>query len=488
MGLRGESVNAPPRRDLRPKSGPAPKKAADSKPLRTFAIAGVMAAIPLLTLLDQVFKWPWAIGLMAIASLSFIAQQGKYASVGIRRTTVILMLITLCLLPWIDAPLKAIGNGLRIGCLIASLLITVNLLSRAALRVHRVREVVSNLYQLPDGQRYLGLTVGSQFFGGLLGLAGIAMMMEMAAQQGESTQAEKISSFSAISRGYAALSLWSPMYSNMSIVLAIYNGPDWVAVLPYVLAVSALLIALGLALEKFQHRSRKRHHGTPVHTGPNRLWSALPVIAAMLLFLAFMVLTSQLLGLPISAVIITSAPIAAWLLNLVQANRQRSRVAAGTQVLCQDFLSFQDMVGEVMLFIASGCAGTVTASAISATWTAVIGQLVSGSPILGYLFLSTSIVLLSSTAIHPMLSAILVASSFTPQLLGLPVIAHLCAVLVGWGLAIIITPFSVLSLMASRYSGIPILTISLRANLWFALLSVLSSALVLGGLTYLLQS
>lgn len=490
MGLRDESVNANPRRGLRPKSGLTPNKATDFKPVRAFAVAGAMAAIPLLTILDQVFKWPWAIGLMAIASLSFIALQGKYASAGIRRTTVILMLITLCLSPWIDAPLKAIGNGLRIGCLIASLLITVNLLSRAALRVHRVREVVSDLYQLPDGQRYLGLTVGSQFFGGLLGLAGITMMMEMAARQGEIPHEEKISSFSAISRGYAALSLWSPMYSNMSIVLAIYNGPDWAAVLPYVLAVSALLMALGVMLEKFQHRSRKRYHGTPVHTGPNRLWAALPVIAAMLLFLTFMVLTSQLLDLPISAVIIPSAPIAAWLLNVVlaRANRQRSRIAAGTQVLCQDFLSFQSMVGEVMLFIASGCAGTVMASAIPAAWTAVIGQLVSVSPILGSLFLSTSIILLSSTAIHPMLSAVLVASSFTPQLLGLPVIAHLCAVLVGWGLAIIITPFSVLSLMASRYSGIPILTISLRANLWFASLSVLSSALVLGGLTHLLQS
>jgi hypothetical protein len=84
-----------------------------------------------------------------------------------------------------------------------------------------------------------------------------------------------------------------------------------------------------------------------------------------------------------------------------------------------------------------------------------------------------------------MLSAVLVASSFSPALLGLPVPSHLCAVLVGWGLAIIVTPFSVLSLMASRASGIPILVISLRSNVLFVATSALVSALILGGLARL---
>jgi hypothetical protein len=145
------------------------------------------------------------------------------------------------------------------------------------------------------------------------------------------------------------------------------------------------------------------------------------------------------------------------------------------------------MSGEVMLFLASACAGTVMASAIPPAWTAAVGQLVGASPFLGSLFLASSIVLLSATAIHPMLSAVLIASSFTPQLLGLPVIAHLCAVLVGWGLAIIVTPFSVLSLMASRFSGIPLLAISLRANLVFVALSLLLSTLVLGAITTLTE-
>ena len=452
-----------------------------------------MAAIPVLTLLDAQRSpaWPlWPLWLLAAASVLFIALEGRHAPAAVRRTSLVLVVITVCLLPLIDAPWQALQRGLRIGGLIASLLVTVNLLSRVALRITRVREVVGGLYRLPPQRRYLGLTVASQFFGGLLGLAGIAMMMEMAARETDMTDAQKVSAFSAIARGYAAVSLWSPIYSNMSIALALYGGPDWVSVLPYVLAVSALLMGLGLLLDRLDRGSRAAPavQAPSAAAGPFQragplLRQALPVVGAMLCFLGFMVLASRQLALPISTVIIASAPVAAWLLSVLLASPGRHRLLQGTRMLGTDFLGFKAMVGEVMMFFASGCAGTVIASAIPPAWTGTVGQWVAGSPMLGSLFVSAAIVLLSATAIHPMLSAVLIGSSFSPQLLGLPVVAHLCAVLAGWGLAIIVTPFSVLSLMASRYSGIPILVISLRANLVFVTLAVLISSLLLGGMS-----
>lgn len=448
-----------------------------------------LAAIPLLTFLDLLLGSRWPVWGTGAACALFIVLQGKHAALGIRRTSLALALVTAALLPAIDAPLHALERGIRIGGLIASLLVTVNMLSRAALGVPRVRRIMASLYQLPCGQRYLGLGLASQFFGGLLGLAGIAMMMEMAASEETSGTAQKISSFCAISRGYAALSLWSPMYSNMSIVLALYTGTEWIAVLPYALAVSALLIALGAVLERIQRTAdgRSDEEGVAQQSPAQLLRSSLPVILAMIGFVAFMVLTSHWLGVPIAAVIIASAPAAAWILNVRRAAGSTGRMAEAGRALGRDFLKFQAMAGEVMLFLASGCAGTVMASAIPAAWIAVVAQFLGGSPFLGSLFVSTSIVLLSATAIHPMLGAVLVASSLTPQMLGLPVIAHLCAVLVGWGLAIIVTPFSVISIMASRMSGIPILAISLRANLLFVVLSLSLSALVLGSATRLLQ-
>lgn len=456
---------------------------------RVALVTAAMAALPVLTLADLLLHWRWAVWLLVPAALVFVGLRGAAAAPGVRRTSLVLALITLCLLPFIESPVAAMERGLRIGGLIASLLVSVNLLSRMALRVARVREVVGSLYRLPGGRRYLGLTLASQCFGGLLGLAGIAMMMEVAAGQQGDSDAQKLSDFKAMARGYAALSLWSPVYSNMSIVLALYPGADWASVLPYALAVSASLVAFGALLEWMgRARSAPRSPAGMQQGTVELLVRALPVLVAMLCFLGVLMLTSMGLRLPIAAVIIAGAPALAWGLSLVLAGPEAGRVARGSHLLANDFQIFKGMVGEVMMFFASGCAGTVMASAIPAGWTAAIGQALAGSPVLGAMFVMGAIVLLSGTAIHPMLSAVLVGSSFSPQLLGLPLIAHLCAVLTGWGLAIIVTPFSVLSLMASRFSGIPLLVVSLRSNLVYVGLSVLGASLVLGGLARLLHS
>lgn len=414
------------------KMGPAP--VAEPGAMRTFGLVLAMAAIPLLTLVDLLQGPRWAVWVLALASAAFVALQLRLVPAGSRRTALALAVVTGVLLPFIEHPAQVLERGVRIGGLVASLLLTVNLLSRAGLRVPRVHYIVSALYRLPRGGRYVGLAAASQFFGGLLGLSGIAMMMEVAARQEGESDAEKISSFCAISRGYAALSLWSPMYSNMSIVLSLYPGTSWVSVLPVALAVSGMLILLGAALDRLGRRnvgaSRPQLNGA---SAAPLIRAALPVIICMLGFVAFMVVASQHLAVPIPAVIIASAPLAAWFLNGAVALPSGGRIKPGARLLATDFLGFKVMAGEVVLFLASACAGTAIAAAIPPAWTGAIAQMLTGSPFLACLFLSSAIVLLSVTAIHPMLCAILIASSFTPQLLGLPVIVHLCAVLVSWG-------------------------------------------------------
>ncbi|MFZ3118164.1 MAG: hypothetical protein WA159_07590, partial [Variovorax sp.] len=218
----------------------------------------------------------------------------------------------------------------------------------------------------------------------------------------------------------------------------------------------------------------------PVVTAGALVRQGWPVLLAMLGFLAFMVLTSRGMGLPISAVIIAAAPVAAWLVNAHLPGARRPAYAAAARQLALDMASFRRMAGEVMMFMASGCAGMVIGSAIPAAWTAAIGAAVSGSPELACVTVSAAIVLLSAGALHPMLSAVIVGASLGPALLGLPVLPHLSAVLIGWSLAIIVTPFSVVSTLASRWSGLPLLAISVRANALFVLLALGTSAWLLG--------
>ncbi|WP_306545793.1 hypothetical protein [Malikia spinosa] len=436
-------------------------------------------AIPLATLADLVLRHTVSMWLLAAACLVFMLYQRRYVAPGIRRTSLVLGLLTATLLPLIDHPLPALASGVRIGGLIASLLIAINLLSRASLRVPRMRQLVTDLFALPRRQRPLALGVGAQFLGGFLGLAGLTMMMDVAAQRQDVSKAEQIADFSAISRGYAALTLWSPMYSNMSIVLTLYEGIRWTDVLPYAFAISAIFIGLGALLESLKPRAESSGTLKPSSI-IQLLRDSLPIVALMLCFVSGMVWASDRLHVSVSAIIIASVPFVAWLLNVWQPSEPTQRWRSGGRQLCQDLLGQSTMAGEVLLFLVSGCAGTVFSQAIPVSWIEAVAQLTGGSPYWGSLLVMAAIVGWSGTSMHPMLSAVLVGSSLTPAVLGMPPLVHLCSVLVGWGLAIITTPFSVLSLMAARFSGIPILVISLRANLAFVLVSMGGAALVLG--------
>lgn len=91
-----------------------------------------------------------------------------------------------------------------------------------------------------------------------------------------------------------------------------------------------------------------------------------------------------------------------------------------------------------------------------------------------------SVVALSFMAVHPVLSVVFVATCFPPALVGLPVAPHVLSILVGWSVSGTVSPFSMLSLMASRHAGVSVYAVSLRANHRFALLCGVVAALALG--------
>lgn len=443
------------------------------RPLASF----LQLAMVVFTVVDMVLLQPWAVWVMAAAAAGFVTLQIGRAPPGIRRTCGVLIAAILALLPLIEAPQAALERGLRIGGLIASLLLSVALLSRAALRVERMRQLVGALFTVPAEKRFVTLTVASQFFGGFLGLAGITMLMEMASQVPMEDAQEKLACYSAIARGYAAANLWSPMYSNVSILLAISPGLDWAAVFPAAVLLALASLALGWAQNGW-HGRRAACAVPAVRWNPAALVKpAAPIIARMVFFLLLAVGASRIAQVPVAAAIIVCAPVAAWILNALQTGPAR-----GGRQLHRDFCSLGTLAGEVLLFLVSGCAGTVIAAAMPTAWTTSITAALAPFPLLGCLFLSASVVLLSCTSVHPMLSGIVVATGFSAAALHLAPVVHVLAVLAGLGLAVIMTPFSVISLMASRFSGLPLLAVSMRAHLAFVALCMALSSFILSGM------
>ena len=437
------------------------------------------ALVVVFTVLDLV--WPSHLGPWAIAAAGGVFALGAKApmSSGLRRTVWALGLGTLALLPLGPDPWLALEKGLRIGGLISAILLSVSLLSRAAQRVQLLREVVRRLLDVPARQRRVTLPIASQVFGGFLGFAGISMLMEAASQLPDPDPQAQRECFQGISRGYAAANLWSPMYSNISILLALSPGLSWGAIFPYAVLLAVASLLLGYALDKLSRRGTEAATGEPVRWGAlARL--AWPVALGMLVFLCGAVALSAWARVPIAALIVTLAPIAAVAITVYLGPQRRPWREASAQVL-QDFRGFQSLAGEVRMLMASGCAGTVIAAAIPVSWTQPLAQALAPYPVLACLSLAAAVVMLSCTSVHPILSGIVVAGAFPAVAMGLPPTAHVLAVLAGLGLAVVTTPFSVVSLTASRFSGLPLLTVSMKANLGFAAISLVLVGLILGG-------
>ena len=445
--------------------------------------AACLLAVALLTvahMFSPARELVWALG--AAAGL-FLAREYRRVPRGILRISLALGLLSAALLAFSPTPAESLARGIAIGGLLTSLVGAVSLLARAALRSDRSRVVAAYLLAQGSRRRYAGFTLACQLFGGLLGLAGVSMLMDMAARDDTAAVEERLSLFLAITRSFAAATLWSPMFSNVSILLVLYPGLDWFAVVPLSLGLAGAVVAIGLGLDLWRQRGQPARPGR-APGGEPLARSLLPMLAAMGGFLGLVLALARSLHIAVAGAIVLLTPLAALGLNLLQAPSGRRRQHALAD-LRADYFKLPTLAGETMLFMAAGCGGTVIASAIPPAWTAVVGGLIAGNPVLACLALMSTVVLLAFLAVHPVLSAVLIASCFPPALLGLPMLPHLAAILVGWAVAGAVTPFSMVALMASRYSGFSIYAISVRANHWFAVLCMGSAALALGGLAAL---
>jgi hypothetical protein len=442
-----------------------------------------MAAIPVLAVLHGAFHLHWALWAASAAAIWFVAAERGSITTTILRVCGVLFVATAMAAPFAKQPLASLERGLQIGVLIGSLVLTTNLLARAAVRSAAIKRLLTRILASAASGQQLRLGVASHASGAMLGLAGIAMMMDLASCETGQTTKQRSATFVTMTRGYAAASLWSPMFSNISVATALYPGVSAWTVLPLGLLIGMVVTLLGAALLP----RIKAAHDTPASDPSPQamgMLQAAPAIIAMAAYLALTIALSWAAGIPISAAILVLAPVAAWLVGAGLAPRG-NRFACASKAWLQDFQGLHVHAGDVLLFLVSGCAGAIIADAIAGGWVLAVGQLVATRPVIACLLVMVGTIVLSCAAIHPILSAVLVATCLPPQVVGLPPFAHLAAVLVGWSMGVTLTPFSVVSVMASRLSGIALLGISLRANLAFVTTSVLGAALLLGHLAAL---
>lgn len=439
---------------------------------------GCLVLVAVSTLFAQFRPQAGAVWACGIAAALFLVIERRRIPPSIARVSVIVGLASVATMPFSHALVPSLAKGIGIGGLMVSLISAVSLLARAALNSPHSRVVAQHLLATGPRSRYLWFSMASQLFGGLLGMAGVNLLLQMASSDDAGAEDDRLSVFASINRSFAAATLWSPMVSNLTILIALYPGLSWFAVVPLTLGLAAGGIVVGTVLDLWRLRGREPavRPGRPAQPLVGAL---VPLLLAMSGFLGIVMLVAARLHIAVAGAIVLVVPVVVLALHAAQAKGKR-RVAQSVAMIRADVLDLPRLAGEVALFMAAGCGGTVIASAIPPSWTAAVGGLLAHSPVLGCLTLMLAIVALGFAAVHPVLSTVLVASSLPPALLHLPPLEHLAAVLVGWAVASCATPFSMMALMTSRYSGYSIYAVTVRANHVFGLLCIAIAALALG--------
>ncbi len=445
----------------------------------TLLLVAVMAG----TLFNLFHPHPGAVALVGVAALTFLWRERWRIPPGIRRVTVVLGAVTVLLLPFASSPGQSLNKGVAIGGLMVSIIGSVTLMARAALNSPKTDVVARYLLSTGMRSRYVLLSLACQLFGGLLGLAGVSMLMEMASKGEVQAEEDRLAMVAAITRGLASATLWSPMFSNLTILLVMYPGLRWTLALPMCLALAGGSILLGTVMDLWRQRGRVLPPRQPLPRGP-LLRALLPMMAAMAGFLALVISLAHALGVAVVASIVLLIPLAALLLHALQ-SQGPGRLKQGRAKLREDYLKLPALAGEVALFMAAGCGGTVIASVIPQAWTTAIGSVLAYSPFLACLALMAFIIGLAFLAVHPVLSVVLVGTAFPPAMVGLPPALHMAAILVAWGISSYATPFSMIALMANRYFGYPVATVTMKTNRVFAPVYVGLATLFLGTLALL---
>lgn len=477
----------------------------------------------MVVILARAFGGPDLLAGVLFAAAAVLVYSGYHAvPARLRKTAFLLFGVTVALLPFAQSPLAALQRGIFISGLLLAMISSVLLLAQCALRSPRVQQVGASLRGQPGRRRYPSFTIASQMFSGMLGMAGAHIMLVMAAPPQEANGPAKTEAVVGVTRGFGVAGFWSPVYGNMVTLLALYPSLQWSEIFPIGLGLAQITLVVGLLLTRFEHSRAARRaseasqpssesvaatqsaiqagfsptgdaslQATPApriahKTMTDLLRDGLPLLLPMLIFMGLLLTTSKLLGIVVSATVVLLAPLTAIALHLAMGVPHRRWANVRTN-LVESANNYPRLASEALVFMAAGCAGSIMADAFPQHWAQQIGILLAGLPFFGLAFLLLAIMALALAGVHPVLSAVFLASTITPELLGLPPVAHMAALLTGWGLSAILTPFSVLSLTASRYSGTSLYQISLGKNWLFALLSALLACALLTVVTLLLR-
>jgi hypothetical protein len=426
-------------------------------------------------LLHQFLAIPFAGWLAGMAMLVFLVlefpRQRRYAQV----LFLVLAGAGLVALVASPAPLRLFLDGWQRGAVYGAFFLALTTLRDAAETSGLVRRCGRHLVAQPPGRRYAALAGGGHLFGIILSYGSIELLGAMVARANAAgaDHAERGKRMLlAIQRGFCVMNCWNPLNLMTVVVSTAVPAAPMRLLLPLAFAVSLAIMAVGWLEDRLLH-------GRPPAGRAGGGWSVhLRLVALVLAVMGAAELASLMLGVSLVAAVTLVVPLAALLWIAAQAGRFVQPVTPGRllAVLGRRIARFVPRVpgfrGEATVLAGSGFMGVTVGAALPADllapWIAVV------PPILVPLLVPVVLIATGQIGLNPIaLVALIGAAIPDPAGLGIPPATLAFSCMLGWGLAVGMTPMSASAIITARWAGVSPWTVGSRWNAAYTLAGLL---------------
>nr|WP_256478400.1 hypothetical protein [Notoacmeibacter sp. MSK16QG-6] len=347
----------------------------------------------------------------------------------------------------------------------------------------------------PPGKRYLALTTGGHLFSLILNYGAIqllgAMVERMVSEETDPHVAAIRSRrmLVAIQRGFCASIFWSPLAFSMVITTGIIPGASWAAAVPLAIFHMAIFTTIGWAHDTLI-KPKLNGPRPPARTAEGGVADLLPLLMLLLIIFGGVGLIEVLTGLRMAAIVMVFVPAVAlgWLAieafggSGAGSSEMRDEI---NNLIVRDLPAYRS---ELVLLIMAGFIGAV-GGVLAKPWIAAMGIDLSAVPLPILLFaIMLFVPLAGQLGMNPILSVALFAPLLpAPEQLGIPPALMVLAIVSGWALTGLTSPFTATTMLIAKMGHITAARVGTSWNgmVFLIALAVLTLSLVI--LSFLLR-
>jgi hypothetical protein len=354
-----------------------------------------------------------------------------------------------------------------------------------------IASAARHLVNQPPPRRYIALSFGGHFFGILLNIGGLALLVEMlrdantleaAGGDADIVAWRQRRMTVAVLRGFAAITFWSPLGVSFNLLLVSIPGLTWGQAAPIGLACAASFIGLGWVFDQFQRPKGLR--APPVGPEPGGAGAVATMIAHVAAVSALTWAVEALLRLSFQTALLLAIPAYAFAWAFAaQLSQGRDEPLKSSAALMIDrgVASFPAYANEIAVFAASGFLGAALVALVPREVLQAMFHSLPVAPGVLAGMLVLAVAAFGFLGLNPMIGATILASAVSSaEVPGLPKTAIALAIAAGWACTVVASPMNSALVMTSMLIQRRPWTLAIGWNGPFAIAALAASILVAG--------